>query len=320
VLGPGRALLIAAIYAVTQFAQLGPSGGPVETRHGATFVVSALVVEVLARWLGTEPRLRFAIASGLGIGTIGLAGEWAWNAGAHQPWNASLLPYAVSTSVIGAVGCAILGVAFARAFPWAAPRRPIPAVAVGLGLLLAVAPVLWFLPRPVGDVRADVTIDPVGTTTFGADEVEAEGAIVTVELTPADAADDAHWFQATSWQGGGLVLAEMEEVSEGVWRSAEPVPIDGLWKTLVRLHRGGNELMAVPIWFPADPEIDEPEIPAEDRSMAFAAESQYLLRETEEGDMPWLSPVVHGYLALTGLVWFAAFAFAVGSRWWASPF
>ncbi|HEX4902315.1 MAG TPA: hypothetical protein VFV42_05870 [Acidimicrobiales bacterium] len=311
VLGPGRALLIAVVYAVTQFAQLGPSGGPVDTRHGATFVVSALVIEAVARWLGTQQRLRFAVASGLGIGTIGLAGEWAWNAGAHQPWGASLVPYAVATSVVGAVGCAVLGAGFATAFPWARAGRPLSRVAVGAGLALAVVPVLWFLPRGVGEVRADVTLERVGVTTFGAEEVEAEGAFVTVELTPADAAEDAHWFQASSWQGGGLVLAEMEEVEPGVYRSEAPVPIDGLWKTIVRLHRAGDELMAVPIWFPEDTEIDEPEIPAEDRTIDFAAETQYLLRETEEGDTPWLSPIVHGYLALTAAGWFAAFAIGV---------
>jgi len=311
VLGPGRALLIAAIYAFTQFAQLGPSGGPVDTRHGATFVVSALVVEALARTLGTERRVRLAVAAGIGIGTVGLAGEWAWNAGAHQGWNASLLPYAVATSVVAGVGCALLGAAFAQAFPWAPGGRRIPTAAVAVGLVLAVLPVLWFLPRDVEAVRADVQVEPVGRTTFGADEVEAEGAHVTVTLDPPDAADDAHWFQASAWQGGGLVLADMVEVEPGTWRSESPVPIDGLWKTLVRLHRGGDQLMAVPVWFPADPEIDEPEIPAVDRTIDFAAESQYLLRETFEGDATWLSPVVHGYLALTVLGWFLAFAVGV---------
>jgi len=311
VLGPGRALLIAVIYTVTQFAQLGPSGGPVDTRHGATFVMSALVVEAAARWLGVEQRLRFAVASGLGIGTVGLAGEWAWNAGAHQPWTASLLPYAVATSVVGAVGCGILGVAFAGAFPWTRSVRNLTPVVVGVGLVLAVAPVLWFLPRDVAAVRADITLERVGVTAFGADEVPAEGAVVTVELSPADAAEDAHWFQASSWQGGGLVLADMEEVEPGVYRSDAPVPIEGLWKTIVRLHRGGNELMAVSIWFPEDVAIDEPEIPAVDRSIDFAAETQYLLRETEEGDTPWLPPIVHGYLALTALAWFVAFAVGV---------
>lgn len=311
VLGPWRALLIAAIYAGTQMAQVGPGDGPVETRHGATFLVSALVVEALARIVGTGDRARFAVACGVGVGTLGLAGEWAWNTGAHQAWNTSLLPYAVVTSVLAGVGGALLGGGFAGAFRFAAPGRRIGRAALAAGVLLAAVPVLWFLPRDAGQVTADISLERVGTTTFGVEEVEAEGAIVTVELTPADAADDAHWFQATSWQGGGLVLEDMVEVEPGVWRSEGPVPVEGLWKSLVRLHRNGHELMAAPVWFPDDPEIGEPEIPAVDRTIDLASESQYLLRETEEGDLPWLSPVVHGYLALTVAGWLLAFVVGV---------
>ena len=311
VLGPWRALLIAAVYAFTQMAQVGPGDGPVETRHGATFLVSALVVELLARLVGTHDRARLAVAAGVGIGTVGLAGEWVWNADAHQAWNGSLLPYAVVTSVLAAVGGGLLGAGFAGAFRFAVPGRRIGSAALVAGVLLTAVPVLWFLPRDTGEVTADITLERVGTTTFGVEEVEAEGAIVTVALTPADAADDAHWFQATSWQGGGLVLEDMVEIEPGLWRSAGPVPVEGLWKSLVRLHRNGSELMAVPVWFPDDPEIGEPEIPAVDRSIDFASETQYLLRETEEGDMPWLSPVVHAYLALTVLGWLVAFAVGV---------
>lgn len=311
VLGRGRAIVLAVLYALSQVLQLGPSGGPVETRHGAMFLASAVVVEGVAHLVGTGRRVRFAVAAGIGVGTLGLAGEWAWNAGAHQPWNATLAPYAVVTSVVAAVGCALLGAAFAGAFRSATPGARVGRAAVAVGALLATVPALWFLPRDVGPVTADVVLEPVGVTTFGVDEVEAEGAHVTVRLSPADAADDAHWFQATSWQGGGLVLSDMVEVDDGVWRSEAPVPIEGHWKTLVRLHRGGDELMAVPVWFPADPEIDEPEIPAVDRTVAFAGESQYLLRETEEGDVPWLSPVVHGYLGLVLVGWLLAFAAAV---------
>ena len=311
VLGPGRALLIAVIYAFTQAVQLGPGDGPVETRHGATFLVSALVVEAVARLAGTADRTRFALVAGVGVGTLGLAGEWAWNTGAHQAWNASLLSYALVTSVAAAVGGALLGAGFAGAFRFGAPGRRIGAAALAVGVVLAAVPVLWFLPRDTGDVSAEVALERVGTATFGTDEVEAEGALVTVTLTPADAADDAHWFQATSWQGGGLVLEDMVEVEQGVWRSEGPVPVEGLWKSLVRLHRGGSELMAVPIWFPEDPEIGEPEIPAVDRTATFESETQYLLRETEVGDLPWLSPLVHGYLVLTVAGWLLAFVVGV---------
>ena len=310
VLGPGRALLMAVIFLATQFLSVGGDSGPVETRHGATFILSALVVEAAARVLGTDARARVAVCSGIGIGTVGLGGEYLWNSdvlavGAHQAWNGSLFPMAVIASVIGATGCALLGTGFARAFRFAAPGRPVSGPLLVVGAVLAVAPVLAFLPRDVGDVTAAVTLDPAAS-----DEFDEAGAFVEVRLTPADAADDAHWFQATSWQGGSLVLADMVEIEPGVWRSDAPVPTEGLWKSLLRLHRDGTEMMAVPLWLPADPEIDEPEIPAVDRTEAFASESQFLLRETQEGN-GWLSPLVHGYLALTLLGWLAAFAIGV---------
>ncbi|MGH9276295.1 MAG: hypothetical protein ACRDZU_16745, partial [Acidimicrobiales bacterium] len=96
-------------------------GGPIDTRFAATFLVSAVVVEAAARLLGTERRLRFAVVSGVGIGTAGLAGEWAWNAGAPQPWTRALLPEVVLFGVVAAVAAAILGVAFARAITGDAP-------------------------------------------------------------------------------------------------------------------------------------------------------------------------------------------------------
>src|SRR3546814_4179469 len=60
----------------------GDDGAPVDTRQGGTLIVSAVLVEVLARVLGTDRRLRFAVASGLAVGTGGLAAEWWWNQGA----------------------------------------------------------------------------------------------------------------------------------------------------------------------------------------------------------------------------------------------
>lgn len=310
VLGQGRALLIAAILLLTQIAQIGDESGPVETRHGATFIASALAIEIVARLVGVENRARFAVLAGVGVGTVGLAGEWFWNSdavfsGAHQPWNSSLLPLAVIVSVIAAIGAGLLGAGFASAFRFAPLGQRVGRAGLVVGTIMLVAPILFLLPRDVGEVTAQVTIEPAPTTEF-----EEAGAFVTVTLSPADAADDAHWFQASAWQGGGLVLADMVEIDRGVYRSETPVPIDGFWKTLVRLHRNGTEMMAVPIWFPADPEIDEPEIPAVDKTAAFESETAYLLRETEASSGP-LPAVVHGYLALTLAAWLAAFVIGV---------
>lgn len=282
------------------FFDFGGDTGGVETRFGATFLASAVVVELVARVAGTQDRTRFALLSGLGIGTIGLAGEHLWITDAWQPWTSAIYPEALVLGVVAAVGAAVLGAAFARALDRDHAGSPLPRgllVAAAVGCLVVLA-----LPmrRPTGDVVAAVQVEPVG----------AASANVVATLTPADAADDASWFQASAWQGGGLELAKMVPTGvPGQYRTAEPVPVDGHWKTLLRLHRG-TEMMALPIYLPADPEIHEPAIPAVDRTMAFESERRYLLRETHDGNQ-WLSPVIHLTLAAVAAVWALAFVVAV---------
>jgi hypothetical protein len=133
---------------------------PVVIRQGGTFVVSAVLVEVAALVFGTGRRLRFAVASGLAVGTIGLAAEWWWNQEAPQPWTASLLPEAVALGVVAAVAAAVLGAAVGGAIADDRGRRvPVPAVVVAGLACLAV--VVLPLPRIVGGVRADVTVEPL---------------------------------------------------------------------------------------------------------------------------------------------------------------
>lgn len=285
---------------VSGFVDFGGDSDPVETRFSATFLASAVVVELVARLAGTANRTRFALLCGAGIGTIGLGAEWAWNQDAWQPWGSSMLPEAVLLGTVGALGAAVLGVAFARAVDRDTTARPVAPVGVVLAAVACLAVIVLPMRRPTGDVTADVRIEPAG-----------EGlAVVTATLTPADAADDAYWFQASAWQGGGLELSAMEPTGEpGAFQSAEPVPVDGLWKSLLRLHRGA-EMMAVPIYLPADPAIDEPEIAAVDRVAPFTSEREYLLRETHDGNA-WLSPLVHLLLVGVCVMWAAAFVVAI---------
>ena len=284
----------------TGFLDLGSDdGGPVATRFGATFLLSGLVVEGAARLVGTSDRLRFALVSGAGIGTIGLAGEWAWNQGAWQPWRSALLPEAAILALVGAMGAAVLGAALARAIDRSG-STPIGGWVCGIAGLACVVVLLIPMRRPTGEVVADVRLEPSG----------AGAAFVTATLQPADAAEDAYWFQATAWQGGGLVLADMQPTGRpGEHRSDRPVPVDGLWKTLLRLHRGA-EMMAVPVFLPDDPAIGEAEIPAVDRLAPFESERRFLLRETHDGSA-WLAPAIHLLLVAVLAVWAAAFVVAV---------
>lgn len=296
----------------------GDTAGPVETRDAGLFVASALIVELVAVLLGTRSTVRFAVVAGIGVGTFGLAGEWFWNANAYQPWNTNLLPDALVLGVVAAVAAALVGVAFARAAGAAAVQdatdRPSARLVAVAGVVVLVTLALP-MPRHVGDVEATVTIEDAGRMESTALTEAHEQAYVEVELDPSGAADEARWFQATSWQGGGLVLADMEEVSRGRYRSEEPVPIGGRWKTLVRLHRGG-ELMTVPVFLPADPEIDEPEISAVDRTQAFESETDYLLRETRPNDQ-LVANLIYALLVVVALAWVASFVVAsarIGGR------
>ncbi len=292
--------LVVVNFAIQLVGDFGGGDNPVETRFSATFLASAVVVEVAAAILGTRNRTRLAVVSGLGIGTIGLAAEWIWNQDAWQPWDGALLPEVVVVATIAAVGAAILGVSFARAIDGDRDARAVPAVGVVLAALACLAVIVIPMRRPTGDVTADVQLESAG-----------KGAVfVTATLSPVDAADDAYWFQATAWQGGGLELADMRATGRpGEFRSEEAIPADGLWKSLLRLHRG-TEMMAVPIYLPSDPDIDEQEIPAVDKVLPFESERRYLLRETHDGSA-WLSPLVHLLLVAVCASWAAAFAFAV---------
>jgi hypothetical protein len=79
----------------------------------------------------------------------------------------------------------------------------------------------------------------------------------------ADAAADARWFVSTAWQGaeGRSVVSDLEEVSPGVWRTTEPIPVYGNWKSTVRLHEG-TAVLGVPVYMPADEAISVEGIPA----------------------------------------------------------
>ncbi|MFP5254578.1 MAG: hypothetical protein ACLGI8_01885, partial [Acidimicrobiia bacterium] len=205
----------------------GDEGSPIPTREGGLYVASAVAVELAALLVGTAHRVRFAVASGLGVATLGLAGEWIWNRGAFQPWNANLLPDALWFCLVVGVGGALVGTAFGGVVVGDHPARAVPGrILAGAAAAVVVALVLP-LPRSTGDVTAAISLVEAGP----------DAAFVAVELTPADAADDARWFQTISWQGGGLVIAEMEEVGPGRYASDKAIPVTGRGKALVRLHR-----------------------------------------------------------------------------------
>jgi hypothetical protein len=106
----------------------------------------------------------------------------------------------------------------------------------------------------------------------------------TVRLQPADAADGARWLTMTSWQGKQpSVVQRLDETGPGQFRTTEPVPVDGSWKTILRLHRD-DEVLGLPVYLPEDPAIPAKEVPATSTiDRAFVLDKKNLQREQKQG-------------------------------------
>ena len=58
-----------------------------------------------------------------------------------------------------------------------------------------------------------------------------------VKLNPPTAAEDAAWFRPPPGRAAGSWSTGSRRCAPGVYRTAEPMPVHGEWKTLLRLHR-----------------------------------------------------------------------------------
>jgi hypothetical protein len=275
------------------------SSGEGAPRSSSLYVVAAIAVAAVTHFVGTERRLRFAVASGLAVGTVGLAGEWLWSQGGYQPWTSALLPEAPVYAIVVAIAAAVLAVAFASAVrrePIAIPGRALALAGVVLLLGLALP-----LPRPGLDARAAIDLERAD-----------DGVKVHARVSPPEAAADARWFQVIAWQGNGFRSADMLTTgTPGEYVSEKAVPVSGSWKTLLRLHKGAA-MVAIPIWLPADPEIGASEVAAVDRTAPFLTEQRYLLRE-QKGGAPWLALGVYIILAAIASAWIVSFVLAARS-------
>ncbi|HZO06908.1 MAG TPA: hypothetical protein VFB52_11015 [Solirubrobacterales bacterium] len=303
--GRGAALGAAGFFIVLRGAlalAIGPGLGQ-SVPHFPLYIVEALVVEGVALAVSTKRPLRFGLWAGLGIGTVGLAAEWAWS---HiwmpLPWPSALFPEGAVIGFLAAMAGAVLG-AWIGAHLTVEPgvRRPaLRQLAVGAAALTAALIALALYTPTQRGVRADVVLRPLGEG-----EVQA-----TLTMHPPDAAAEAEWFDVTAWQGGGLVVAPLEEIAPGRYRTSEPIPVDGNWKSMVRLHEG-RSLTALPIFLPRDPAIPVGEVPAPPRfTRAFGDEHQLLQRE-QKGGSPLVVTLAYSTVAAITLSLLALIAWAL---------
>jgi hypothetical protein len=314
--GPGAALGAAGFFILLR-GILALVVGPVlgqTTPHFPLYLAEAAVVEAVALFVSTRKPLRFGLVSGIGIGTIGLAAEWAWS---HiwmpLPWPGAAFPEAAIVGLAAAIAGATIG-AWIGTHLAAEPTERSPqlrrAALCSAAVLAALVAYGLYTPTQEG-VSARVALHDVG----GGNGREVEA---TVRIDPPSAATDAEWFDVTAWQGGGLVLDQLKRTAPGVYRTTEPIPVHGNWKAMIRLH-DESSLTALPIFLPRDAAIPVGETPAPAHfTRSFGDEHQLLQRE-QKGGSPLLVAVAYSAVAgialsLLALLAWALHRLAVGVR------
>jgi hypothetical protein len=287
--GRGAALRTAVAFVVFRVLMLGITThvwGFSEPRF-PLYLAAAVAVEAAFLVPVRHLASRWTMA-GAGAGTLGLGGTWLWSQVAfHHPWQAALLP-GIGVAVIAGIGAGVLGGGLGRLVS----HRPVGihggllAVAVvALGVALAVP-----FPRQV----------PAGEVTLATADAGTGQVHVTVTTTREDLVVEADRWEVMAWQGGGRELIELVEVESGTYRTARPVPVDGAWKSFIALA-SRDQLAAVPVRLPADPEIGARAVPVEDqRRQTFVAQTAVMLREAHAGPA-WPAIVAYTFLAISEL-------------------
>jgi hypothetical protein len=281
-IGRGGALATAAFFLVVR-GLVALIVGPIFGESTPTFPLylgSAIVVELLAL---AVPLLRrpvaFGAVSGVLIGTVGFATEFGWSqVRSTLSWGSDNLVEGTLMALAGGIAGAVLGSLLAAGL-----RRRLPGKALARGLVVGALVVL--AAAVTNGLMVDVPKNL--TATFAIDDTQSSPrtGTIRVQLDPANALDDPSWVTITSWQGGGLVVDRLRRTGPGSYRTTQPVPLSGDWKTLLRIH-DGRTLTAVPIYLPADSAIPAPAITATDGMTRKAIpEIKILQRERKDGGM-----------------------------------
>lgn len=284
--GRGAALAAVAFYLAARgivAALVGPLLGET-TPAMPLFLGEAICVEPAALALARRGPLVVGAASGLLIGTVGFASEWPWiDAVMPIAWTDALLPEGAIAAAVAGLAGGVAGGLLGAGLLGQLPRPRIAHVAA-IAALAAVAAVLanGALERTPANPRATVVLEE----TRPGPEREA---LATVQFHPWHLAEGATWVRAIAWQGGSpRVGFALRRVSEGLYRTREPLPIHGDWKVGLRIANG-RTMLGVPVYLPADPGIPAAEVPALPRATRAMQPDRELLQRERRQDVPgWL--------------------------------
>jgi hypothetical protein len=108
------------------------------------------------------------------------------------------------------------------------------------------------------------------------------------------------------------VLDRLQSLGNGVYRSTQPIPLNGDWKSVVRLHRD-RALLLAPLFLPRDEAIPAPEVPAPAAfTRPFGSELPVLQRERRQDTPGWLFAAASLVVLAIALAFIAALAWGVG--------
>ena len=306
--------ILAALFAIALRGLVALIVGPIlgaPINWFALYLGAAVVIELVALTPAFRRPIVFGLVSGLLVSTVGLWLESFWiDAVYHYPWPASIWPEALMMAVpvtvlTGACG-AMLGMVLTG------QRLPTRAVGIGLVALTVVAiggatanGLRYEVPA---NASAAITLTEAGTP-------DKRMVNADVRISPPDLiSEEPNWVSVLGWQGGladdrGIFVDRLEKVGPGHYRSTQPMPAWGSWKTLLRVH-DGRTMTAVPIFLAGDPGIGAPEVPAQaSMTRPFVSEITILQRERnpETPTSLWtvgcLVVLVCTLLMIAGLTW-----------------
>lgn len=279
------------------------------------YLGAAIVVELIAVTPLVKRPILFGLVSGLGVGTVGLWLESLWiDAMYHYPWPTSMWAEALAMAVPVAVATGLCGALLGMVLS----GQRLPRSALGIA---AVVVTVLIIGGAVGNgLRSEVPESANATVALTDLPSDSGQRLVSadVHITPANLiSDDPEWVSILSWQGGiandrGLVVDRLEKVGPGRYRSTQPIPVWGSWKTVLRVQ-DGRMMAAVPIFLPEDPGIGAEGTPALASSTRdFVPEITVLQRERNFDHPSWLFNAASLVVLVCTLLLIAALTWGAG--------
>jgi hypothetical protein len=316
-MGRGAAV-VAALFAIALRGAVAFLVGPVlgaPINWFPLYLGPAVVVELVALTPLFKRPIVFGAVSGLAVGTVGLWLESLWiGAAYHYPWPMSMWGEALAMAVPVAILTGMCGALFGMVLT----GQRIPGRAIGISVVAATVLVIGgavanglhiVVPRQnTATITLTDQTSPPGQRMVSAD----------VQLSPPDmVSDHPDWVTILSWQGRmennrGLLIDRLYKVGPGHYRSTQPVPVWGSWKTLLRVQ-DGYTMTAVPIYEPADDAIPAPEVPAlASSTRPFVQEVTILQRERDQNVPLWLFTAGSIVVLILSLMVIAALTWGAG--------